>query len=409
MIDREVVIINGARTAIGTFGGTLRTLTVVDIGVAAVKGAIERSGVKPEDIDEVIIGHARQAGTGPNAARIVSVKAGIPSSVPAFGVQQACISGLQAVMLAANSIRLGHSEVVLAGGMEHHSSIPYLSLNTRWGARMGDMVLEDAMFKDGYRCGIEDKLMGELTEELAQKYGISRAEQDQFALESQQKADAAKRSGFYAKVIVPIEIRQKEGPVLFQEDEHPRSDTTLERLAKLSPAFTKDGTITAGTSAGITDGACALIVMSKEQADKLKLKPLAFIRSYATAAVEAKYFGIGPVPAARKALHLAGLTLDDIDLIEVNEAFAAQVLAVIKELKLDKSKVNVHGGAIALGHPTGMSGTRLALELAYALEEKDRRYGIVTICGNGGHGGAMVLERMESVSFDMVEGGEPFD
>jgi len=394
MIDREVVIINGARTAIGTFGGTLRTLTVVDIGVAAVKGAIERSGVKPEDIDEVIIGHARQAGTGPNAARIVSVKAGIPSSVPAFGVQQACISGLQAVMLAANSIRLGHSEVVLAGGMEHHSSIPYLSLNTRWGARMGDMVLEDAMFKDGYRCGIEDKLMGELTEELAQKYGISRAEQDQFALESQQKADAAKRSGFYAKVIVPIEIRQKDGPpLLFQEDEHPRSDTTLERLAKLRPAFTKDGTITAGTSSGITDGACTLIVMSKERADELKLKRLAFIRSYATAAVEARYFGIGPTPAARKALDSAGLTLDDIDLIEVNEAFAAQVLAVIKELKLDKSKVNVHGGAIALGHPTGMSGARLALELPYALEETDGRYGIVTICGNGGHGGAMVLER----------------
>jgi len=397
MIDREVVIINGARTAIGRFGGALRNFTVVDIGVAALKEAIKRSAIKPEDIDEVIIGHARQAGTGPNAARIVSVKAGIPSSVPAFGIQQACISGLQAVMLAADSIRLGHSEVVLAGGMEHHSSIPYLSLNTRWGARIGDAVLEDAMFKDGYRCGIEEKLMGELTEGLAQKYGISRAEQDQFALESQQKTAAAIREGFYAKVIVPIEVKQKEGaPALFQEDEHPRSDTTLERLAKLSPAFVKDGTITAGTSAGITDGACALIVMSKEKADKLKLKPLAFIRSYATAAVEAKYFGIGPVPAARKALHLAGLTLDDIDLIEVNEAFAAQVLAVIKELKFDKSKVNVHGGAIALGHPTGMSGARLALEMPYALEEKKGRYGIVTICGNGGHGGAMVLERGRS-------------
>ena len=392
--DREVVIINGARTAIGRFGGALRNFTVVDIGVAALKEAIKRSAIKPEDIDEVIIGHARQAGTGPNAARIVSVKAGIPNSVPAFGIQQACISGLQAVMLAADSIRLGRSEVVLAGGMEHHSSIPYLSLNTRWGARIGDAVLEDAMFKDGYRCGIEDKLMGELTDGLAQKYGISRTEQDQFALESQQKTAAAIREGFYAKVIVPIEVKQKEGaPALFQEDEHPRSDTTLERLAKLSPAFTKDGTITAGTSSGITDGACALIVMSKEQADKLKLKPLAFIRSYATAGVEPKYFGIGPVPATKKALQLAGLTLDDIDLIEINEAFAAQVLAVIKELKLDRSKVNVHGGAIALGHPTGMSGARLALEMPYALEERKGRYGIVAICGNGGHGGAMVLER----------------
>ena len=395
MIDREVVIINGARTAIGKFGGTLKNFTVVDIGVAAVKGAIERSGVKGEDIDEVIMGHARQAGTGPNATRIVSIKAGIPNNVPAFGVQQACISGLQAVMLAANSIRVGHSEVVLAGGMEHHSSIPYLSPNTRWGARIGDVTLEDAMYKDGYRCGIEDKLMGELTDGLAQKYDISRAEQDKFALESQQKADAAKKSGFFTNVIVPIEIKQRDGTsLLFQEDEHPRSDMTLERLAKLRPAFTKEGTITAGTSSGITDAACAMIVMSKERADELKLKPLAFIRSYATAAVEAKYFGIGPAPAVRKALNLAGLTLDDIDLIEINEAFAAQVLAVIKELKLDKSKVNVHGGGIALGHPTGMSGARIALEMSYALEEMSgRRYGIVTICGNGGHGGAMVLER----------------
>jgi len=393
MADREVVIINGARTAIGRFGGALKNLDVIDIGIAAVKGAIERSTIKPEDIDEVIIGHARQAGTGPNAARIVSVKAGIPNHVPAFGVQQACISGLQAVMLAANSIRLGHAEVVLAGGMEHHSSIPYLSMNTRWGARMGNAVLEDAMLKDGYLCGIEGQLMGALTDGLAQTYEISRAEQEQFAVESQQKATAAIKDGFYARVIMPIELKQKEGTSLFQEDEHPRSDTTLERLAKLGPAFTKDGTITAGTSAGITDGACALIVMSKERADGLGLKPLAFIRSYATAGVEPRYFGIGPVPATKKALQLAGLTLENIDLIEINEAFAAQVLAVIKDLNLDRSKVNVHGGAIALGHPTGMSGARLALEMPYALEKRNGRYGLVTICGNGGHGGAMVLER----------------
>jgi acetyl-CoA C-acetyltransferase len=395
MTDRDVVIIDGARTAIGEFGGTLRDLTVIDIGVVAVQGALKRSGIKPGQIDEVIIGHARQAGTGPNAARIVSVRAGIPSSVPAFGVQQACVSGLQAVMLAANSIRLGNSDIVLAGGMEHHSSIPYLSMDTRWGARMGDLVLDDAMLKDGYRCGIEKELMGKLTESLAQKYGISRAEQDQFALESQHKVDAAKKSGFYTKVIVPVEVKQKKGPpILFQEDEHPRPNTTLESLAKLPPVFTEDGTITAGTSSGITDGACAMIVMSKDKANGLKLKPLAFIRSYATAAVEARYFGIGPVPAIRKALKLAGLTLEDIDLIEINEAFAAQVLAVIKELGLDQSKVNIHGGALALGHPTGLSGARLALEMPYALEEKNRRYGLVAICGNGGHGGAMVLERV---------------
>lgn len=393
MTDKEVVIIDGARTAIGNFGGALRDLTVIDVGIAAIQGALQRSGVKPGQLDLVIMGHARQAGTGPNATRIVSVRAGIPSEVPAFGVQQACISGLLSIMLAADSIRLGHSEIILAGGMEHHSSIPFLSMNTRWGARLGDVTLEDAMFKDGYRCGIEEVLMGALTDGLAQKYGISRAEQEQFAVESQQKVDAAKKSGFFAKVIVPMEVEQKKGlPLLFQEDEHPRPDTTLEKLAKLRPAFTKDGTVTAGTSSGITDGACAMVLMSKEKADELKLEPLAFIRSYANAAVEAKYFGVGPVPAIRKAIQLAGLTLDDIDLIEINEAFAAQMLAVIKALELDMSKVNVNGGAIALGHPTGMSGARLAIELPYALEMRNGRYGIAAICGNGGHGGAMVLE-----------------
>ena len=393
MIDREVVIINGARTAIGSFGGTLKNLTVIDIGIVAVKGALERTDVKPEQIDEVIFGHARQAGTGPNATRIVSVRAGIPNEIPAFGVQKACISGLKAAMLAADSIRLGRSEIVLAGGMDHHSSIPYLSMNTRWGARMGNVQLDDAMIKDGYRCGIEGKLMGLLTEELAKKYSISREEQEQFALESQQKTAGAIEKGFFSQVIVPVEVPQRKGPsILFERDECPRPNVTLDKLAKLSPAFAKDGTITPGTSSGIADAACALIVMAKEKADELGIKPLAFIRSYATAAVEAKFFGIGPVPAIKKALKLARLTLDDIDLIEINEAFAAQTLAVIKELALDRSKVNVNGGALALGHPTGFSGARLALELPYTLKERNRRYGIVSICGNGGHGGAMVLE-----------------
>ncbi|MFC1909137.1 acetyl-CoA C-acetyltransferase [Chloroflexota bacterium] len=393
MTVEEVVIIDGARTAIGKFGGVLRDLTVIDIGIAAIQGALQKSGVRPEQLDQVIMGHARQAGTGPNATRIVSLRAGIPSEVPAFGVQQACVSGILSIMLAADSIRLGHSEIILAGGMEHHSSIPFLSMNTRWGARLGDVVLEDAMFKDGYRCGVEEVLMGTLTDGLAQKYGINRAEQEQFALESQQKVDTARKRGFFAKTIVPMEIEQKKGPpFLFQEDEHPRPDTTLETLAKLPPAFTKDGTVTAGTSSGITDGACALVLMSKKKADELKLKPLAFIRSYTVAAVEAKYFGVGPVPATRKALQMAGLTLDDIDLIEINEAFAAQVLAVVKDLELDMSKVNVNGGALALGHPTGMSGARIVFELPYALEMRKGRYGIAAICGNGGHGGAMVVE-----------------
>ena len=393
MVNGEVVIIDGARTAIGKFGGALKNLTVVDIGVTAVKGTVQKSGIKSADIDEVILGHARQAGTGPNASRIVSVKAGIPATVPAFGVQQACLSGLRAVMLAADTIRLGHADVVLAGGMEHHSSIPYLSMNTRWGARLGNVELEDAMFKDGYLCGIEGQLMGALTEVLAAKYSVTRLEQEQFAVGSHQKTVAAIKAGFFAKVIVPIEVKQEQGITLFSEDEHPRSDTTLERLARLKPAFQKDGTITAGTSSGITDGACALIVMSLERAKRIDLQPLAFIRAYGTAGVEPKYFGIGTVPATKKALELASLTLKDMDLIEINEAFAAQVLAGIKELNLDRSKVNVHGGGIALGHPTGMSGARLALEMGYALQERGGRYGLVTICANGGQGGAMVLER----------------
>jgi acetyl-CoA C-acetyltransferase len=393
MSDREVIIVNGARTAIGRFGGALRDLTVIDIGVVAVKGALEKSGLKPEQLDEVIIGHARQAGGGPNAARIVSINAGIPASVPAYAVNQACISGMLAIILAYQSITLGNSDIVLAGGMEHHSSVPYLNMQMRWGTRMGDVTLVDAQYKDGYHCGIEHVHMGLLTDVLAEELGITREEQDRFALESQQKAAKAKESGFFAKTIVPVEMPQRKGPpIVFQEDEAPRPDTTLEGLAKLRPAFRSEGTITAGNAPPIPDGASAVVVASREKSNELGLKPLARILSYAITSVEAKRFALGPVSATRKALERAGLTLDEIDLIEINEAFAAQVIAVSRELQWDMSRVNIHGGGVALGHPTGMSGNRITLDVLNSLIERGGRYGLATICGNGGHGGAMVLE-----------------
>ncbi len=393
MSDREVVIVNGARTAIGRFGGALRDLTVIDIGVAAAKGALEKSGLKPEQVNEVIIGHARQAGGGPNAARIVSINAGIPASVPAYAVNQACISGMLAIILAYQSITLGNSDIVLSGGMEHHSSVPYLNTQMRWGTRMGDVTLVDAQYKDGYHCGIEHVHMGLLTDVLAEELGITREEQDRFALESQQKAAKAKESGFFAKTIVPVEVPQRKGPpIVFQEDEAPRPDTTLEGLAKLRPAFRPEGTITAGNAPPIPDGASAVILASREKANELGLKPLARIISYAVTSVEAKRFALGPVSATRKALERAGLTLDEIDLIEINEAFAAQVIAVSRELKWDMSRVNIHGGGVALGHPTGMSGNRITLDVLNSLAERGGRYGLATICGNGGHGGAVVLE-----------------
>ena len=393
MPDKEVVIVNGARTAIGRFGGALRDLTVIDIGVVAVKGALERSGVKPKQVDEVIIGHARQAGGGPNAARIVSVSAGIPASAPAYAVNVACVSGMLSIILAYQSIILGNSDIVLAGGMEHHSSIPFLNMNMRWGMRMGDVTLVDALYKDGYHCGIEHQHMGALTDDLARELGITREEQDRFALESQQKVAKAKESGFFAKTIIPIEVPQAKGaPILFQEDEAPRPDTTLEVLAKLRLAFRPDGTITAGNSPPITDGASAVVVASRDKASELGLKPLARILSYAVTSVEAKRFALAPVLAVPKALKKAGLTLDDIDVIEINEAFAAQVIAVSRELQWDMSRVNIHGGGVALGHPTGMSGNRITLDVLNSLVERGGRYGLATLCGNGGQGGATVME-----------------
>ncbi|MBI4297717.1 MAG: acetyl-CoA C-acyltransferase [Chloroflexi bacterium] len=393
MPGREVVIIDGARTAIGRFGGTLRDLTVVDIGGAAMKGAVAKSGIKADQLEEIIMGHSRQAGNGPNPPRIAAVKAGFPVTVPVYAINQACLAGMQAVIAASREIALDQADIILAGGMEHHSSIPFISLDTRWGHRMGDTSLVDAMYRDGYTCGIRGEHMGALCDDMGKRYDISREEQDRFALESQQKAAKGKASGFYAKMIVPMEIKQPRGaPIIFGEDEHPRPDTTLETLSRLPKAFRPDGTITAGNASGITDGAAALVVMSKDKAEALGLKPLGTVVSYATAATEPQDFGVAPVGAVHKALARAGLTLKDISLVEINEAFAVQVLAVMKDLDLPKEKVNPYGGAIALGHPTGMSGARITFQLLYELEEVKGRYGLAAICGNGGQGAAMVLE-----------------
>ncbi len=396
MAKREVVIIDGARTAIGRFGGAAKDLTAPIMCAEAAKAAMQRSGVRPDQIDEVIIGHARQAATGPNTARQVAIRAGLPVTVPALTIQQACVAGMQAVIIASQRILLGDADVVLAGGMEHMSSIPFLAVDQRWGMRLGDARLLDAMYKDGYICAITNKHMGELTDGLARRYGITREQQDQYAYESQQGAAAGKAEGLAAKMIVPLEIPQAKGPaVVFQDDEHPRPDTTLEKLAKLPPAFGKDGTITAGNASGITDGAVAMIVTSKEKADELGLKPSAYVRSYATAAVEPADFGIAPVFSSQKALQKVGLGIKDMDLIEVNEAFAAQVLAVMKDMDIPRDKINVYGGAISLGHPTGMSGARIILQLIYALKHRGGHWGLAGICGNGGNGGSVVLELAE--------------
>ena len=393
MVKRETVIINGARTPIGRYGSVFKNLTVNDLGAIVTKGALQKAQVEPEQVDEVIIGHARQAGNGPNPARIVAINAGIPVDVPAFTVNQACISGMLSIRLADQSITLGNSSIVLAGGMEHHSSVPYLDKHTRWGARMGNVTLLDGQLHDGYQCGIEQVHMGLLTDRHAEELGISREEQDQFAFESEQKVARAKENGFFTKTIVPVEVPQRKGPpLIIREDETPRPETTLAVLAKLSPAFRPDGTITAGNAPPIPDGASAIVLMSSEKATELELNPLGRIVSCASSACQPKKFATAPAQAVIKVLKKAGLTLDDISLIEINEAFSAQVLAVIKTLGIDAGKVNIHGGGVALGHPTGMSGNRITIDVLNSLQEQGGRYGLAAICGSGGHGEAIIVE-----------------
>ena len=393
----DVVIISGCRTAVGTFGGALKDVTAVELATVAVREAVRRAGIRPDQVDEVILGCILQAGLGMNPARQAAINAGLPQSVPAITVNKVCGSGLKAVILAAQAIRCGDAELVVAGGTESMSRAPFLLPGARWGERLGHGKVLDHMIHEGLTDAFHDIHMGITAENLAEKYSVTRAEQDAFAAESQSRAEAAIREGRFKAEIAAVPIAQKKGdPKPFDTDEHPRAGTTVESLAKLKPAFKKDGTVTAGNASGLNDGAAALVVASAERARQVGAKARARIVSYASAAVDPKIMGIGPVPAVRKALEKAGLSLDGVDLFELNEAFASQSLAVVRELGVDPARVNVNGGAIALGHPIGASGARILVSLLYALEARGLRTGVAALCIGGGQGVAMVVERAEA-------------
>lgn len=390
----EVVIVAAVRTPIGSFGGSLKDISTVDLGSLVIKNAIERAGLEPEQVDEVIMGNVLGAGLGQNVARQMSVHAGVPVTVPAFTINKVCGSGLKAVQLAVQAVLCGDAEVVVAGGAENMSQAPYILPNQRWGSRMGNATVVDTMLRDGLTDGFEDYHMGITAENVAEQYGITREDQDSFALQSQKRAVAAVESGRFKEEIVPVEIPQRRGePLVFDTDEFPRKDVSLEGLSKLRPAFQKDGSVTAGNSSGINDGAAAVVVMSAEKAKELGVPVLATIKSYASAGLDPKVMGCGPIYASRKALEKAGLTVADLDLVESNEAFAAQACAVAKELNLDLEKVNVNGGAISLGHPIGASGCRILVTLLHEMQKRDAKRGLVTLCIGGGMGTALIVER----------------
>ncbi|SKC58916.1 acetyl-CoA C-acetyltransferase [Maledivibacter halophilus] len=391
---REAVIVSAVRTAIGTFGGNFKSVSAVDLGVAAAKEAIKKAGIKAEMIDEVLIGNVLQAGLGQNVARQVVIKAGIPETVPAITINKVCGSGLRTVSMAAQFIMLGDADIILAGGTENMSQAPYLLDKARWGQRMGDGKLVDSMIKDGLWEAFNNYHMGVTAENIAQRWEISRKEQDEFALASQQKAEKAIKEGRFKDEIVPVEVPQRKGdPIIVDTDEHPKFGSSIEKLSKLRPAFKKDGTVTAGNASGINDGAAMLIVMSREKAEELGLDIIATVKSYGSAALDPAIMGYGPVPSSKKALEKAGLTIEDMDLIEANEAFASQSLAVAKDLKFDMEKVNVNGGAIALGHPIGASGARILVTLLHEMIKRDSKKGLATLCIGGGQGTAIVVER----------------
>ncbi len=393
MDTREVVILSAVRTPIGAFGGVLKEVPAAQLGAVAARAALERAGVPADAMDEVVFGCARQAGNGPNVARQVAWHSGVPVDRPAFTVNKACASGLKAVTLGVQSILTGENRAVLVGGVEQMSQIPYLLLKARWGYRLGEDTVVDAMYRDGYMCPLAEMLMGETAELLAERYGISRAEQDQFALESHQKAVTAWENGAFAGEVVPVGVPgPKGGTVIVERDERPRADTSLEKLAKLPPAFRKDGTISAGNASGIADGAAALVVASAEWAQAHGLLPIARFGGFASGAVHPREMGLGPVPATHRLLERTGLSLNDFDLIELNEAFAAQVLAVERELPWDPARRNVHGGAVALGHPTGCSGARILVTLLNALRVRGRTLGLATLCVSGGLGMSVAVE-----------------
>ena len=390
----DVVIVSAARTAVGKFGGSLAKIAAPELGAAVIRAALERAGVTPEQVSDVIMGQVLTGGSGQNPARQALIKAGLPVAVPAMTINKVCGSGLQAVMLAANAIIAGDSEIVVAGGQENMSASPHVLPGSRDGFRMGDAKLIDTMIVDGLWDVYNQYHMGVTAENVAKEYGITREEQDQFAALSQNKAEAAQKSGRFNDEIVPIDIPQRKGePVRFATDEFVRHGVTAESLAGLKPAFSKEGTVTAANASGINDGAAAVVVMSAKKAQALGLTPLARIKAYASAGVDPKVMGMGPVPASRRCLERAGWSVGDLDLMEINEAFAAQALAVHKQMGWDTSKINVNGGAIAIGHPIGASGCRILVTLLHEMQKRDAKRGLASLCIGGGMGVALALER----------------
>lgn len=392
-VDTEIFVAGAVRTPIGRFGGGLAALRAVDLGVAAARAALERAGVAPEAVEETVFGHGRQAGHGPNPGRQVSVKCGVPDTVPAYTVNKACASGMQTVVQAARAILLGEIEVALVGGMESMSSTPYLLDEARWGMRLGHRKVIDGMYRDGFDCPLAGQVMGATAETLARRYEIGREEQDAYAARSQHRAQAAWDEGRLAEEVVPITVEGRKGETVVARDEHPRRDVTVEQLAKLPPVFAKDGTVHAGNSSGITDGAAAMLVLSGEASRRLGVEPMARLAGWSIAALDPRVMGLGPVPAMEGLERATGISHREADLVELNEAFAAQVLACDRELGLDLERLNVNGGAIALGHPIGATGARICVTLLHEMARRDAARGIASLCVSGGMGMAVLFER----------------
>ncbi|MCG8483044.1 MAG: acetyl-CoA C-acetyltransferase [Clostridia bacterium] len=391
---REVVIVGAARTPVGSYGGVFANVSAVQLGTVAVKGAMDRAGIKPEMVNEVIFGNVLQAGLGQNVARQVSIHSGIPQEVPSMTINKVCGSGLRSVSLAAQIIKCGDADCIVAGGTENMSQAPYLMPKARWGARMGDTKMIDSMVHDGLTDVFNNYHMGITAENIVDQWGLTREELDEFAVRSQHKAEAAIKEGKFKDEIVPVEIPQRKGdPIICDTDEYPKAGATLEKMAKLRPAFKKDGAVTAANSSGINDGAAAVVVMAKEKAEELGLNILCTIKATGSAGLDPTIMGYGPVPATKVALEKVNMKIEDIDLIEANEAFAAQSVAVCKDLGLDPEKVNVNGGAIAIGHPIGASGARILLTLIYEMQKRDAKTGLATLCIGGGQGTSLIIER----------------
>jgi len=391
---QDVYILSAVRTPIGKFGGSLSTMTAADMGVVAAQAAMQRAGIDPKQVEETIFGNARQAGGGPNVARQISVRSGVPQEVPAYTVNKACASGIKSITLGAQEIAAGNLDCVLVGGTESMSRLPYYLDGARWGYRLGDQELVDGMYRDGFFCPLAKMVMGETAEVLAEQYKISRNEQDEFALVSQQRAATAIAAGRFDAELVPVTLETRKGTTTFSRDEHPFLDATIEKMAKLPPVFSKTGTITAANSSGITDGAAAIVLAGENLVKANGLEPLARISAFTSVGVDPRIMGIGPVPAIRKLEAKHKLPLKDFDLVELNEAFAAQVLACDRDLHFDRERLNVNGGAIALGHPIGCTGTRITVTLLHEMLKRKARRGLATLCVSGGMGMALAIENV---------------